>query len=59
MRDFIIYTGENYELKNITQLKILDFAIHIVNLFKFLTEEKRKFIMSKQIMRLGTNPILR
>ena len=42
--------------KSITQEKTLDFAIRIVNLFKYLPEEKREFIMNKQIMRLGTNP---
>ena len=42
--------------KSITQEKTLDFAIRIVNLFKYLIEEKREFIMSKQIMRSGTSP---
>ena len=31
-------------------------AIRTVKLFKFLQEEKKEFIMSKQILRAGTNP---
>ena len=36
--------------------KSLRFAIRIVNLFKFLTKEKKEYIMSKQLLRSGTNP---
>lgn len=32
------------------------FAVRIVNLYKYLTEEKREYIMSKQVLRSGTNP---
>lgn len=31
--------------------KSLDFAVRIVNLYKFLVEEKCEFVMSKQILR--------
>ena len=31
------------------------FAIEIVNLYKFLCEEKREFIMSRQLLRCGTS----
>jgi len=31
------------------------FAIRIVSLYKYLTEEKREFIMSKQLFRSGTS----
>ena len=44
--------SQNHILSN----KTLDFAVRIVNLYKYLTEEKREYIMSKQIMRSGTNP---
>jgi four helix bundle protein len=42
--------------KNILAEKTLAFAIRIVKLYKYLTEEKREFIMSKQLLRCGTNP---
>ena len=35
--------------------KSLDFAIKIVNLYKFLTNEKKEYILSKQILRSGTS----
>lgn len=31
------------------------FAIRIVNLYKYLTEEKKEYIMSKQLFRSGTS----
>ncbi|MCU0443126.1 MAG: four helix bundle protein [Bacteroidia bacterium] len=35
--------------------KSFAFAIHIVKAYKILTEEKREFVMSKQILRSGTS----
>ena len=35
--------------------KTLNFAIRIVNFYKYLCDEKREFIMSKQILRSGTS----
>jgi four helix bundle protein len=40
---------------NIIQEKTFAFAIRIINLYKFLCEEKREFILSKQILRSGTS----
>ena len=37
-------------------VKTLLFAIRIVNLSKYLMGEKKEFILSKQIIRSGTNP---
>ena len=31
------------------------FALHIVGLYRFLVEEKKEFILSKQILRSGTS----
>ena len=31
------------------------FAIRIIKLYKFLTEDKKEFVMSKQILRSGTS----
>ena len=41
--------------ENIVKNKSFDFAIRIVNLYKFLVEEKKEFIMSKQLLRSGTS----
>ncbi len=35
--------------------KTLKFAIRIVNLYKFLIENKKEFVLSKQILRAGTS----
>ena len=34
--------------------KSMEFAIRIVNLYKFLTTKKQEFVMSKQLLRCGT-----
>jgi four helix bundle protein len=50
----------NYELRimkkdNIIQQKSFAFAIRVVNLYKFLTNEKKEFVLSKQLLRSGTS----
>ena len=35
--------------------KSLDFAVRIVKFYKFLCEEKREYVISKQILRSGTS----
>lgn len=35
--------------------KSLEFAIRIINLYKYLCNDKREFIMSKQLLRSGTS----
>jgi four helix bundle protein len=35
--------------------KSKDFAIRIINLCKYLNDEKREYIISKQILRSGTS----
>ena len=40
---------------NIIQEKSFAFAIRIVNLYKYLTAEKREFVLSKQLLRSGTS----
>ena len=35
--------------------KSFDFAVQIVNLYKFLTVEKREYVLSKQLLRSGTS----
>ena len=34
--------------------KSFDFAIRIINLYKYLSENKKEFVLSKQLLRSGT-----
>jgi four helix bundle protein len=36
------------------QVKSFDFAVRIVNLYKYLCHEKKEFVLSKQLLRSGT-----
>lgn len=40
--------------KNVLKDKSFAFALRIVKMFKYLTEEKKEFVMSKQLLRSGT-----
>ena len=40
---------------NVVQQKSYSFALRIIKLYKYLTEEKREFVISKQILRSGTS----
>ena len=42
---------ENNEIASLSFL----FAVRIVKLYKYLTEEKREFVLSKQLLRSGTS----
>jgi four helix bundle protein len=35
--------------------KSFDFAVRIINLYKFLCEKKKEFVLSKQVLRSGTS----
>jgi four helix bundle protein len=39
---------------SILQAKSLAFAVRIVNFYKYLCEEKKEYVLSKQILRSGT-----
>ena len=41
-------------MDNIIRNKSYAFAIRIVNAYKFLTESKKEFVLSKQLLRSGT-----
>lgn len=41
--------------KSIAKDKSLIFAVEIVNLYKYLSQEKREFVLSKQVLRSGTS----
>ncbi len=40
--------------ENILKNKSYNFAIRIVNLYKYLKDEKKEYVLSKQILRSGT-----
>ena len=40
---------------NIIEIKSFDFAVRIVDLYKYLTKTKREFVMAKQLLRCGTS----
>jgi four helix bundle protein len=40
---------------NVIQIKSYAFAIRIVNVYQFLSTEKKEFVLSKQLLRCGTS----
>lgn len=40
---------------NIIEDKSFNFAVRVVNLYKHLTNEKKEFVLSKQLLRSGTS----
>jgi four helix bundle protein len=49
-------TVENKKQSDPLSDKTLKFAIRIVNLNRYLTEQKKEYVLSKQVLRSGTNP---
>jgi four helix bundle protein len=43
------------EKRNIVAEKSFDFAVKIVKLYQYLCENKKEFILSKQLLRSGTS----
>ena len=41
--------------KNLIAEKSMDFAVRCVNLYKYLSQDKNEYIMSKQVYRSGTS----
>jgi four helix bundle protein len=41
--------------QNIIVIKSKDFALRIINMYKYLTVEKKEFVLSKQVLRCGTS----
>ena len=42
-------------MENIIEKKSFDFAIRIVRLYKYLCDNKKEFVLSKQLLRSGTS----
>tara|TARA_B100000378_G_C17990384_1_gene393640 strand:- start:578 stop:811 length:234 start_codon:yes stop_codon:yes gene_type:complete len=40
--------------ENMIKSKSFQFSVKVVNLYKFLTSEKKEFVMSMQVLRSGT-----
>ena len=40
---------------NVSVKKSFEFAVRIVNLYKYLTHEHKEYILSKQVLRCGTS----
>ncbi|MBI3883419.1 MAG: four helix bundle protein [Sphingobacteriales bacterium] len=41
--------------ENILKVKSFDFAVRVINLYKYLKKEHNEFIVSKQLIRSGTS----
>ena len=41
--------------KNIIATKSFDFAINIIDMYKYLVANKKEFVLSKQLLRSGTS----
>jgi four helix bundle protein len=41
--------------ENVVQVKSYEFAIRIVRMYKYLVEERKEFVLSKQLLRCGTS----
>jgi len=41
--------------ENLLKMKSLAFSVRIVGLYRYLTEQKKEYILSKQILRSGTS----
>lgn len=41
--------------ENIVKKKSFDFAVRVVKLYQFLCEQKKEFVLSKQLLRSGTS----
>ena len=41
--------------ENVVQTKSYDFALKIIRIYKYLSQEKKEFVLSKQLLRCGTS----
>ena len=45
----------DFEKDNVIKNKSYKFALRIIKLYKFLSEEKKEYVLSKQLLRSGTS----
>ncbi len=48
-------TRRDGSMKNVIEKKSFDFAVRIINLYKHLTQQKKEYVLSKQILKAGTS----
>jgi four helix bundle protein len=48
-------SNEGLSNKSLAYEKAYKFAIRVVNAYKFLTQEKKEFVLAKQLLRSGTS----
>ena len=51
----MIASGREKMKENLLKTKSLAFSVRIVGLYRYLTEQKKEYIISKQILRSGTS----
>lgn len=51
----IDYGGSLMKTDNIVVDKSKNFAVRIIKLYKYLSDEKKEFVLSKQVLRSGTS----
>ena len=42
-------------MNNIIESKSFNFAVRVINLYKYLTNKKNEYVLSKQLLRSGTS----
>lgn len=56
LKDWIVCSKEHCMTNTPLLEKSLLFAVRIVRLYRYLVEEKKEFVLSKQLLRAGTCP---
>lgn len=58
VKKLIIENGKlkvSNQMENVIEIKSFDFAVRIINLYKYLTAIKKEQVLSKQLLRSGTS----
>ena len=58
VKKLIIENGKlkvSNQMENVIEIKSFDFAVRIINLYKYLTAIKKEYVLSKQLLRSGTS----
>ena len=42
-------------MDSVIEIKSFNFAVRVVNLYKYLTDKKKEYVLSKQLLRSGTS----
>lgn len=55
MDNYSATASQPMKTQNIIEQKTFDFAVRIINLYKYLCNDKKEFVLSKQILKSGTS----